>query len=76
VPKKQTLKLPSRESIGAVLRAADMAPRANGESSRQLDAAVREVQTFFQSLLNPQASASGAGSASDTSQPAGRTPPS
>lgn len=73
---EQDLKAPSAQSLNLVLRAADLAPRANGESSRALDAAISEVGTFFQSLLNPQASASEGGSSSDQPQPAGLpTPP-
>lgn len=68
---EQDLKPPSVQSINIVLQAADMAPRANGESSRALDAAINEVSAFFQSLLKPQASANAGGNSSDQSHPAG-----
>ncbi len=69
--KPPPLKPPSIESINMVLQAASEALRPVRES-RQLEAAMLEVQGFFQVLLKPQASANAGGSASDASQPAGR----
>ena len=71
--KSPSLTPPSIQSINLVLQAADAAPRPNGPTSRQVDAAVMELQKFFEQLLapqiksqtgsgdSPQASASGAG---------------
>ncbi len=66
--KTATLASPSVKSIELVLQAAEAAPRQNGPTSRQLDAAVMELDRFFQQLLgvqNPQASASAGGKSSD-----------
>lgn len=69
--KKAVLTPPSLDAINTVLKAADNSSRINGETSRHLDKSIREVRDFFQSLLNPQASANAGGNSSDQSHPAG-----
>ncbi len=69
---------PSIQTVELVLGAADNCARPNGTASRQLDAAVQELATYFREVLQinagrsgsaapapPQASSTDAGSASD-----------
>jgi hypothetical protein len=60
-PKKPALKVPSPESVNAVLQAAANCPLRSLHDADALRKAILEVQAFFQALLKPQAAASDAG---------------